>query len=85
MGRALRTNVLRSEAKLAPHITLGAAPIDCLKGLKAKPFARFTFNAANVAICQLENFGRAHGMSFHELTGLDAKVQRRLRPKKIHV
>jgi hypothetical protein len=60
--------------KLAPQITFGSAPIDFLKGLKAKPFAQFNFNAANLTICQLGNFGLAHGMSPHELTGLDAKV-----------
>jgi hypothetical protein len=45
--------------KYLPHVTVGVAPVDYSKALKAKPFDQFTFAAAGVAIYHLGNFGTA--------------------------
>lgn len=45
--------------KYAPHITLGIAHPNYLKGLKAAPFEEFSFKGVNMAIYQLGNFGTA--------------------------
>jgi 2'-5' RNA ligase len=42
-----------------PHVTIGVAHEDFVKEMKAKPFAKFTFKPAGVAIYQLGNFGTA--------------------------
>lgn len=45
--------------KYLPHVTVGVAPMEYLKALKAEPFDEFTFSASGVAIYQLGNFGTA--------------------------
>jgi 2'-5' RNA ligase len=42
-----------------PHVTIGIAPLDWLKGLEKKPFDKFTFSAKGIATYQLGNFGTA--------------------------
>ena len=42
-----------------PHVTLGVANEEFVKGMKAEPFEGFTFKADGVAIYQLGNFGTA--------------------------
>jgi len=42
-----------------PHVTLGVANEDFVKGMKAQPFEAFTFKVDGVAIYQLGNFGTA--------------------------
>jgi hypothetical protein len=42
-----------------PHVTLGVANEDFVKGMKAEPFEGFTFKVDGVAIYQLGNFGTA--------------------------
>jgi hypothetical protein len=42
-----------------PHVTIGVAHEDFVKELKAKPFDKFTFKPAGIAIYQLGNFGTA--------------------------
>jgi len=48
-----------SGAKYLPHVTLGVANEDFVKGIKAAPFQEFTFKADGVALYQLGNFGTA--------------------------
>jgi hypothetical protein len=43
----------------SPHVTIGLAPEDYLKGLLAEPFADFTFSPAGVSVYQLGNYGVA--------------------------
>ena len=45
-----------------PHVTLGVATENFVKGLKAEPFGAFTFKPDGVAIYQLGNFGTAAKM-----------------------
>jgi hypothetical protein len=45
--------------KYKPHVTIGAAPEDVVKRLKAEPFKEFTFNPSGLAIYQLGGFGTA--------------------------
>lgn len=42
-----------------PHVTVGVAHEDFVDKLKAEPFEKFTFKAANIAIYQLGSFGTA--------------------------
>ncbi|MGJ0483585.1 MAG: hypothetical protein ACR65R_03495 [Methylomicrobium sp.] len=42
-----------------PHVTLGVASEDYLKGMIAEPFEAFTFSPAGVSVYQLGNFGTA--------------------------
>ena len=48
-----------SGAKYNPHVTIGLAHEDFLKALLAKPYKKFTFNAASVSIYHLGDFGTA--------------------------
>jgi 2'-5' RNA ligase len=48
-----------SGPKFNPHVTVGVAHEDFVKQLKAKPFEKFSFKPAGVAIYQLGNFGTA--------------------------
>ncbi len=42
-----------------PHVTIGVAPQDYLKGMLAEPFETFTFSPAGVSVYQLGNYGTA--------------------------
>lgn len=42
-----------------PHLTLGVASEDYLKGMIAEPFEAFTFSPAGMSVYQLGNFGTA--------------------------
>jgi acid phosphatase (class A) len=42
-----------------PHVTVGVATQDYLKGVLAKPFKKFTFSPASAAIYQLGSYGTA--------------------------
>jgi len=42
-----------------PHVTIGLAPADYLKGMLAEPFETFTFSPAGAAVYQLGNNGTA--------------------------
>jgi len=42
-----------------PHVTIGLAPADYLKGMLAEPFEAFTFSPAGAAVYQLGNNGTA--------------------------
>ena len=42
-----------------PHVTIGVAHEDFVKEMQGKPFTKFTFKPAGVAIYQLGNFGTA--------------------------
>jgi hypothetical protein len=46
-------------AKYNPHVTIGLAHEDYLKGLLAQPFKKFTFKCASVSIYHLGDFGTA--------------------------
>jgi hypothetical protein len=48
-----------SGPKYIPHVTLGVAHEDFVKGLKAEPFDAFTFKVAGAAVYHLGNFGTA--------------------------
>ena len=48
-----------SGPKYIPHITLGVAHEDFVKGMKAEPFDAFTFKVAGAAVYHLGNFGMA--------------------------
>ncbi|MBX7110113.1 MAG: 2'-5' RNA ligase family protein [Chitinophagales bacterium] len=48
-----------SGAKYNPHVTIGLAHQDFLKGLLAKPYNKFTFKCASVSIYHLGDFGTA--------------------------
>jgi hypothetical protein len=48
-----------SGPKYIPHVTLGVAHEDFVKGIKAKPFDAFTFKVAGAAVYHLGNFGTA--------------------------
>ena len=48
-----------SGPKYIPHVTLGVAHEDFVKGMKAKPFDAFTFKVAGAAVYHLGNFGTA--------------------------
>ena len=43
-----------------PHVTIGVATVDYLKGMLAEPFDAFTFSPAGAAVYQLGSFGTAH-------------------------
>jgi hypothetical protein len=43
----------------SPHVTIGLAPEDYLKGMLAEPFDDFTFSSAAVSVYQLGNYGVA--------------------------
>ena len=43
----------------SPHVTIGLAPEDYLKGMLAEPFDDFTFSPAGVSVYQLGNYGVA--------------------------
>jgi hypothetical protein len=45
--------------KFNPHVTIGVAPQDYLKGMLAEPFDVFTFSPASASVYQLGNFGTA--------------------------
>src|SRR5262245_13437979 len=45
--------------KFNPHVTIGIAPQDYLKGMLAEPFDVFTFSPASASVYQLGNFGTA--------------------------
>jgi len=45
--------------KYNPHVTVGVAPEDFVKKLKAEPFEKFSFKVSKVAIHQLGDFGTA--------------------------
>lgn len=42
-----------------PHVTIGVASPDYLKGMLAEPFAEFTFSPAGASIYQLGSYGTA--------------------------
>jgi len=42
-----------------PHVTVGVAPQDYLKGMLAKPFDEFTFSPASASVYQLGSYGTA--------------------------
>ena len=42
-----------------PHVTIGVASQDYLKGMLAEPFAEFTFSPAGAAVYQLGSYGTA--------------------------
>jgi hypothetical protein len=42
-----------------PHVTIGVASQDYLKGMLAEPFAEFTFSPAGASIYQLGSYGTA--------------------------
>ena len=42
-----------------PHVTIGVAPQDYLKGMLAEPFETFTFSPVGVSVYQLGNYGTA--------------------------
>jgi hypothetical protein len=46
-------------AKYNPHVTIGLAHEDFLKGLIAKPYNKFSFRSASVSIYHLGDFGTA--------------------------
>ena len=48
-----------SGKNFSPHVTIGLAPEDYLKGMLAEPFAEFTFSPAAVSVYQLGNYGVA--------------------------
>jgi 2'-5' RNA ligase superfamily len=48
-----------SGPKYIPHVTLGVAHEDFVKGMKAEPFDTFTFEVAGAAVYHLGNFGTA--------------------------
>jgi 2'-5' RNA ligase superfamily len=48
-----------SGPKYIPHVTLGVAHEDFVKGMKAEPFDGFTFKVAGAAVYHLGNFGTA--------------------------
>lgn len=48
-----------SGPKYIPHVTLGVAHEDFVKGMKAEPFDAFTFKVAGAAVYHLGNFGTA--------------------------
>ncbi|HEX3601872.1 MAG TPA: hypothetical protein VHU84_17095 [Lacipirellulaceae bacterium] len=48
-----------SDENYNPHVTIGVAHEDFVKELQKKPFEKFTFKPAGVAIYQLGNFGTA--------------------------
>jgi hypothetical protein len=43
----------------SPHVTIGLAPEDYLRGMLAEPFDDFTFSPAAVSVYQLGNYGVA--------------------------
>ena len=45
--------------KYNPHVTVGVAHEDFVKHMKAEPFEKFSFKAADVAIYQLGSYGTA--------------------------
>ena len=48
-----------SGKNFSPHVTIGLAPEDYLKGMLAEPFEEFTFSPAAVSVYQLGNYGVA--------------------------
>lgn len=48
-----------SGPKYIPHVTLGVAHEDFVKGMKAEPFDAFSFKVAGAAVYHLGNFGTA--------------------------
>jgi len=42
-----------------PHVTIGVAPQDYLKGMLAEPFDAFTFSPASASVYQLGSYGTA--------------------------
>lgn len=48
-----------SGKNFSPHVTIGLAPEDYLKGMLAEPFDEFTFSPAAVSVYQLGNYGVA--------------------------
>ena len=48
-----------SGPKYIPHVTLGVAHEDFVKGIKANPFDAFTFKITGAAVYHLGNFGTA--------------------------
>lgn len=48
-----------SGKNFSPHVTIGLAPEDYLKGMLAEPFDDFTFSPAAVSVYQLGNYGVA--------------------------
>lgn len=45
--------------KFNPHVTIGVAPQDYLKGMLDEPFDAFTFSPTSASVYQLGNFGTA--------------------------
>jgi hypothetical protein len=48
-----------SGKNFSPHVTIGLAPENYLKGMLAEPFDEFTFSPAAVSVYQLGNYGVA--------------------------
>jgi hypothetical protein len=48
-----------SGKNFSPHVTIGLATEDYLKGMLAEPFDEFTFSPAAVSVYQLGNYGVA--------------------------
>lgn len=48
-----------SGTNFSPHVTIGLAPENYLKGMLAEPFDEFTFSPATVSVYQLGNYGVA--------------------------
>ncbi|HVN69221.1 MAG TPA: hypothetical protein VMU38_06210 [Candidatus Binatia bacterium] len=48
-----------SGKNFSPHVTIGLAPQEYLKGMLAEPFDNFTFSPASVSVYQLGNYGVA--------------------------
>jgi hypothetical protein len=48
-----------SGKNFSPHVTIGLAPEEYLKGMLAEDFADFTFSPAGVSVYQLGNYGVA--------------------------
>jgi hypothetical protein len=49
----------QSGKNFSPHVTIGLAPEDYLKGMLAEPFDEFTFSPAAASVYQLGNYGVA--------------------------
>lgn len=49
----------RTGKNFSPHVTIGLAPEDYLKGMLAEPFDDLTFSPAAVSVYQLGNYGVA--------------------------
>jgi hypothetical protein len=48
-----------SGTNFSPHVTIGLAPENYLKGMLAEPFDEFAFSPAGVSVYQLGNYGVA--------------------------